>query len=72
MILTHRKKNALAWLRQRHDEYPNTSSFLACHLGRNTAAILRKLEPTWLVKIDRLTGNVFRYYITDAGREALK
>lgn len=72
MKLTHSRKSALLRLKHRHDDYPNASSFLACHLGRNTSALLRKMEPDGFVKLDKIADNAFRYSLTDAGREALK
>jgi hypothetical protein len=75
--ITHGQKQALARLLNLHDRHPQQDyGFPTCMIGvsGSTSALLRKLEPAGLVKVNRghgKPGTRFFYSITEAGRAAL-
>jgi hypothetical protein len=72
--LTKAQERALDRLMAIHSRVGNLFGAHAVHLGVSTAATLRKMERTGLVKIDRQAVNCFRYSLTEAGlqRQASK
>ena len=69
--LTHNQFQALKFLARLHDDYPNTWSFRAGHMGASMAANLRQIAGTGYVRIHKFSDRHFRYEITLKGRSKL-
>lgn len=71
--LTWRQQEALKWLAEKADEYPQNAHGFNPTFRPALAAICRRaLEPVGLVRINRISESHFRYSITPTGRAALK
>jgi len=71
--MTHRQTWALTLLARLHDKAsPEVRGFHAWRLGSHAARLLRSMEKTGFVKIERQAENCFRYSITEAGRDHLQ
>lgn len=71
IIITRGMHQALKSLYHLHDEYPGHNSFRTHNIdvSGSTSAMLRRMEPAGLVKVDRHHGSRYYYSLTPAGRE---
>lgn len=68
MRITNGQMRSLIILKWRHDRYPMYEAFASVHLGKSTAALLRKLADGGLVHATRGGRGSRQFFsITDAG-----